>query len=72
MDLSTYGGVFSLGGLSSNSRALVNFLIGDVSGDCVGQGIDFPGEVVVFPVHLCSEVIDPGVHIAKASVHLVA
>ena len=63
VDLSTYGGVFSVGGLSSNSWALVDFVIGDVSGDGVGQRVDFPGEGVVFPVHLCSEVVDPRIHI---------
>ena len=34
------------------SRGLVDFLIRDVGGDSVGQAVDFPGEVIVFAVHL--------------------
>ena len=34
----------------------MDFLIRDV-------GVDFLGEVVVFTVHLCSEVVDPGIYV---------
>ena len=53
----------------SNSRGLVDLLVGDV-------GVKFPVEVVVFAVHLGSEVADAGinirVYIAKALIHVGA
>ena len=56
-------------GLVSNSRGLVNLLAGDV-------GVKFPVEVVVFSVHLCSQVVDSGINIrvyfAKALIHVGA
>ena len=56
-------------GLVSNWRGLVNLLAGDV-------GVKFPVEVVVFAVHLGSEVADAGinirVYIAEALIHVGA
>ena len=53
----------------SNSRGLVDLLVGDVS-------VKFPVEVVVFAVHLGSEVADAGinirVYIAEALIHVGA
>ena len=48
-----------------DSRGLVDFLIRDVD-------VDFLGEVVVFAVHLCSQVAGAGVRLIEASVYLVA
>ena len=43
-------------GLVSNSRGLVDLLVGDV-------GVKFPVEVVVFAVHLVTEVVDSRIYI---------
>ena len=55
--------------MRSNSRGLVDLLVGDV-------GVKFPVEVVVFAVHLGSEVADAGinirVYIAEALIHVGA
>ena len=40
----------------SNSRGLVDLLVGDVN-------VKFPVEVVVFSVHLCSQVVDSHIYI---------
>ena len=46
-----------------DSRGLMDFLIRDVGGDSVGQAVDFSGEVIVFAVHLGSEVVDPCIYV---------
>ena len=54
-------------GLVSNSRGLVDLLVGDV-------GVKFPVKVVVFSVHLCSQVVDSRIyiriHLAEPCIHI--
>ena len=56
-------------GLVSNSRGLVDLLVGDVN-------VKLPVEVVVFAVHLCSQVVDSRIYIrvniAEALIHVGA
>ena len=56
-------------GCPQTARTPVDILIRDMGGDGVGQRIDFTGEVVVFPVHLRTQVvnavIDIRIHFAE-------
>ena len=61
------------GGISLYARGLVDGVVG-------GVGVEFLGKVIVFALHLISEVVDavvdiriyivePGIHIAEARIH---
>ena len=58
------------GGLSSDPRTAVDILIPDMGVDGLGEGVDFMGEVVVFAVHLDSQVVYAPVHIAEAGSYI--
>ena len=63
-------GRMGTGGLCSDPRTSVDILIRDMGGDGVGQGVDFMGEVVVFPLHLISEVVKTVVHIVEPRIDI--